>query len=203
MTTRKKLPVDARGVSQEFPFRFLLRWTWPDHIERALRLTVWAWLRDASENQTQACDSDHLGAHLCWLMAIHPDTPPAVLDVLADLHTAAFQARVAENPNTWATTLARLALLASPLVRIAVADNHNAAADTIYLLSQDESVDVRYAVAENSHTTVSVLRSLCEDENCYIAARARRTLARLYLTPAKNLPMKASIGRGGRRVSGS
>lgn len=91
------------------PYSFLLRWTWPDHIERALRQTMWAWLQEAAAQPSSTCvDSDYLGAHLCWLIARHPDTPAAVLDFFADFGGSAFKQCIAANPSTLPSTRARL-----------------------------------------------------------------------------------------------
>src|SRR6185369_1789065 len=112
--TNKNVDTSEYGESNEFPYRFLLRWAWPEHIDRAVRLSLWAWLNAISEEcSDHAGDYDRLGARACWLIAVHPDSPSRVLDHLANLGAVAFQERVAENSNTWPTTLARLATCAS------------------------------------------------------------------------------------------
>ncbi|MBX9695784.1 MAG: hypothetical protein K2Z81_25590 [Cyanobacteria bacterium] len=190
---KSKKAAGSKQKSTRFPFEFLLRWTWPDHIDRMLKLTLWKWLNEEYENCQDTVDSDYLGTHLCWLIAIHPDTPPAVLDVLANLGSSAFQVRVAENPNTWVTTLARLAKQPSSAVRLAVADNRNTAAETVLMLSEDECADVRFAVAANANHPVTTLKSLTQDENCYVASRAKKTLARLHLAQPPQLPVAAEV----------
>ena len=65
-------------------------------------------------------------------------------------------------------------------VRIAVADNHNTAPETLLKLAEDEDVDVRFAVADNANRPLHVLEKLAEDSNCYVAARSRKTINRLY-----------------------
>ncbi|MBI5174220.1 MAG: hypothetical protein HY986_15160 [Candidatus Melainabacteria bacterium] len=185
--------------SHLFPFRFLLRWDWPCHIQRELRLTIWSWLKELSrEPDLQITDSDYLGTNLCLMIAAYPDAPGAVLDVLADLQCVAVQERVAENRNTWPSTLNRLAHHRSELVRIALADNLHVDEETIARLLEDASVDVRYALAGNPERSGAVLNALAMDKNVYVAACAGRTLAKLSPPPVAAFSLeRAPLPRGG------
>ncbi len=114
------------GESEPCPYRFFLRWTWPDHIEQVLRQAMWAWLEEvAATHRADGAKCDRLGAQLCLLMAESPATPAPVLDFIADFHSDTFKKRVAGNPNTLPSTLARLAVDGSPGIRLAVACNGN------------------------------------------------------------------------------
>jgi hypothetical protein len=177
----RKNQVKVRENSEQFPYRFLLRFQWPEHIEKALRRAMWAWLNELSGGSTE--DTDRLGLHMCWLMAVHPETPPAVLDLLAQQSSGALLERVAENPNAWPTTLARLAKNPCSHVRVAVAANHNTPPETVLDLARDTCPDVRYSVAENAHPTLSTLHELTEDENCHVAARSKKTIQKMAPKP--------------------
>lgn len=193
MTTTQNYAIDHNEIDEKFPYRFLLRWTWPEHIERYIRRLMWSWLQEQSGENTDGLSStDYVAAHLFWLIAVSPETPGAVLDALSNTESASFLERIAENKNTWASTLSRLAQMPSPRVRMAVAENPNAPATTMLQLSLDENADVRYAVADNCNQAVTILESMSHDENCHVAARAKRTLAQMnrvepvVLKPAKN-----------------
>jgi hypothetical protein len=179
-------------MDEKFPYRFLLRWTWPDHIDRTIRRLMWAWLHDQNlqpfVKSAELTTSDYVATQLFWLIAVSPDTPGAVLDALADSGSEAFLERIAENPMTWSSTLTRLAKHSSARVRTAVADNPNTAANIILRLSVDEDADIRYAVAENANQSVSILEALTEDDNCHVAARSQKTLSRLQPKACKQLP---------------
>jgi hypothetical protein len=126
------------------------------------------------------------------LVAVHPESPGAVLDVIARQDSSAYAERVAENPNTWPSTLKRLAAHAHPDVRIAVAQNSNTPDDACSSLTADEHLDVRYAMAACPDRQPQTLELMLEDENCYVAARAKRTLARLFPKQAVQLPTRAT-----------
>ncbi|HEY9719314.1 MAG TPA: hypothetical protein V6C69_17690 [Trichormus sp.] len=173
----------------KFPFRFLLRWTWPEHIEKLIRRTLWLWLSQAGEPAHKESEEfEQLGGYVCWMIAVHPQTPPAVLDLLAQQNSTAFLERIAENPNAWPTTLTRLSKHSSARVRAAVAENHMAPSSAIANLAHDESVDVRYAVAENRHIPIAFLEELSDDDNCHVAARSKKTLAQLFPASLKKMP---------------
>jgi len=171
---------DNYQIDEKFPYRFLLRWTWPEHIERYLRRLMWAWLQEqGDESSDDISSTDYVAAHLFWLIAVSPETPGAVLDALSNTGSASFLERIAENRNTWASTLAKLAMSDSQNVKVAVAENPNTPAATMLQLSLDENVDIRYAVADNCNQAVTILESLSNDDNCHVAARSKRTLAQM------------------------
>ncbi len=187
---------DNYEIDEKFPYRFLLRWTWPDHIDRYIRRLMWAWLQDQSGDTPQSLSAtDYVAAHLFWLIAVSPETPGAVLDALTATGTASFQERIAENKNTWASTLSKLAQRDSAQIRIAVAENPNSPAATMLQLSLDENVDVRYAVADNCNQAVTILESLTKDENVHVAARAKRSLAQLNKVEPVMLQQSAKTSR--------
>lgn len=168
-----------QSVGEHFPYRFLLRWTWCDHIERLLRRLLWLWLIESGRGEVTSDEFERLGGYVCWRIVVHPDTPASVLDVLAHQGNEVFSIRVAEHPNSWPTTLTRLSKHTSPRVRAAVAENHNISFDVMESLSHDESADVRYAVAENARTPISILQRMTRDENCHVAARANSTVCKM------------------------
>jgi hypothetical protein len=173
---------DNYQIDEKFPYRFLLRWTWPEHIDRYLRRLMWAWLQEQSEDcHDQLSSSDYVAAHVFWLIAVSPETPGSVLDALSNTDSASFLERIAENQNTWASTLTKLAQNASPVVRAAVAENRNTPSAAMLQLSLDENADIRFAVADNCNQAVTILESLTEDENCHVAARSKRTLSQMKL----------------------
>ncbi len=185
---------DKYQIDEKFPYRFLLRWTWPEHIDRYLRRLMWAWLQEqGSSSDDDISSTDCVAAHLFWLIAVSPETPGAVLDALSNTGSASFLERIAENKNTWASTLARLALSDSANVKVAVAENPNTPAATMLQLSLDDNVDIRYAVADNCNQAVTILESLSNDDNCHVAARSKRTLAQMNLVqPAVLTPATTS-----------
>lgn len=194
---------DNYEIDEKFPYRFLLRWTWPDHIDRYIRRLMWAWLQEQNSGRSDDVQAtDYVAAHLFWLIAVSPETPGAVLDALVATSSASFLERIAENQNTWASTLARLAQSDSTRVRTAVAENPNAPAATMLQLSLDDNADVRYAVADNCNQAVTILESLTNDENAHVAARSRRTLAQLNrvapvaLKPAAKKKQRKSAAAG-------
>lgn len=192
-------------VDERFPYRFLLRWTWPDHIDRYIRRLMWSWLNEqASEKADDLMATDYVAAHLFWLIAVSPETPAPVLDALASTGSASFLERIAENPNTWASTLSKLASSDSPKVRVAVAENPNTPASTMLQLSLDENVDIRYAVADNCNQAVTILEALTCDENCHVAARSRRTLQQLNkIQPVVLKPAKVGNSKKKKAVAGA
>ncbi len=179
----------------KFPYRFLLRWCWPDHIESQIRRLMWSWLKEQASNSEAPeaiSPTDFLALRVMWLVAVHPESPGAMLDVIAEQCSDAFVERVAENPNTWASTLRKIANHPSTKVRTAVAHNPNTPTSVLFDLACDLSVDIRYAVAECFHADSQLLNHLAEDENGHVAARAKKTLARLYPTPAAQMPIRST-----------
>ena len=179
----------------KFPYRFLLRWTWPDHIERQLRQLMWAWLTeaangsydDSSESNNSEYLSDYAAMRLLWLIAVHPESPGAVLDFLARQSSRAYAERIAENPSTWSSTLAALSGHDNPNVRVAVASNPNTSDEIAEELCFDENSDVRFALAECTHRSEEFVERLLEDENPFVVARARQT--KMRMSPAQPLQM--------------
>ncbi|HEY9778517.1 MAG TPA: hypothetical protein V6C81_32465 [Planktothrix sp.] len=180
------------GNTAEFPYRMLLRWSWPEHIEKLIRRSMWLWLVETAKESSDGMELELLGAHVCWLIAVHPDSPPAVLDALALQDSTPFCERIAENPNAWPTTLADLSHHRSASVRAAVAENPNTPPDIVTVLAQDESADVRFAVADNPKHAVALLEALTRDENCHVAERSKRTLQQLCPADTRKLVAKNS-----------
>lgn len=179
--------------NSKFPYRYLLRWCWPDHIETQIRRLMWSWLREQGSSEQPADGislTDFLALRVMWLVAVHPESPGAMLDVIAEQCGEAFVERVAENPNTWPSTLRKLASHPSSKVRTAVVQNANTPAAVLFELACDMSADIRYAVAECYHSDVQLLNHLIEDENGHVASRAKKTLARLFPTPTAQMPFR-------------
>ncbi|MGH9553888.1 MAG: hypothetical protein ACRD3W_31210, partial [Terriglobales bacterium] len=66
----------------EFPFQFLLRYSWPEHIDKQIRRLLWLWLSEAGEAGPSE-EFDRLGGYVCWMIVKCPESPAAVLDLLA------------------------------------------------------------------------------------------------------------------------
>ena len=190
------LPPLVHDIDAGFPYSYLLQWEWPEHIESLLRRLIWARLAElgpeAEENSTHIDPSDYLAAKLCFLMAVHPETNAAVLDVLASTYGAAYAERVAENPKAAPTTLARLSQHSNSKVRAAVAQNINTPLDSLNQLVADQHEDVRFALAENFSIPKELLDRLAEDDNCFVAHRAKKTLSRLFMPEIVKMPFKSS-----------
>lgn len=182
---------NTRDAAQ-FPYRMLLRWTWPEHIEKLIRRLMWLWLVETVRDDGDFSELELLGAHVCWLISVYPHSPAGVLDALSQQDSTPFCERIAENPNAWPTTLARLSKHRSPCVRAAVAENPNTPQDIVSVLAQDESVDVRFAVADNPNHAIALLESLTHDENCHVAERSKRTLQQLCPAKTRQLVAKAN-----------
>jgi hypothetical protein len=178
MHTDNSVPqADELDSEADTPFDYLMSWGWPDHIETALRRLMWIWFVELAEQDgetTRSGPDDHT-AYVKWLIAVHPESPPAVLDVLADEASPALLERIAENPATAPDTLARLASCQSPDVRIAVSRHPCTPPAVLAQLCTDEHPDVRYALAENPTMAGDVLRRLAWDDNPFVAARASQT----------------------------
>jgi hypothetical protein len=118
-------------------------------------------------------------ARIRWLLAINPNTPPPVLDHLANDPGTAMLERIAEHPRAHMTTLARLSNHPYGSVRAAVAENPNCSIKTIWRLARDQDVNVRLRLAESYFVPVAVLRVLAGDENPYVSARSQKTIERM------------------------
>ncbi|MBX9721452.1 MAG: hypothetical protein K2X81_08670 [Candidatus Obscuribacterales bacterium] len=175
--------------SEAKEFDIYLQWSWPTHIEDALRRSLWWSLRDACEPDLEA--NEHT-VQLRWLIACYPESPPAVLEVLSRLNDPKLLVRIAENPNTSSLTLSRLARHKSTLVRIAVAESNIIPFDVMKALAEDESLDVCYALAANPKLPSRYLLLLQSNENPYVALRAIRTLARLTPRVPEEFPLRFS-----------
>ncbi len=179
----------------KFPYQYLLGWTWPEHIEKLLRRLLWTSLTESCQTERGLISptvqlSDYVAMRLFWLIAVHPESPGAVLDLISRLHNERYAERVAENPQTWTSTLRRLAAHPSVQVRMAVAQHPSTPADVYLQLSRDANPDVRYIIAECLHRDINVLTQLAEDEQCYVAQRAKRSLARLLLQEPVQMPQR-------------
>jgi hypothetical protein len=155
---------------------------------------MWSWLAEAQPDSGEAQEvisaTDFLALRVMWLVATHPESPGAMLDVIAEQCSEALVERVAENPSTWPSTLRKVAQHPSTKVRTAVVQNTNTPASVLFDLACDESTDIRYAVAECYHSDSQLLDHLSEDDNSYVAARAKKTLAKLFPTPAAQMPFR-------------
>jgi hypothetical protein len=182
----------TNGFDRVSAYSYLMEWEWPEHIEAVLRRLLYLSLSQATADldDEQVTESDHLAARLAWLISVCPDSNPAILHALAQQQPAAFVGRIAENPNTLPETLQNLSTHPSEKVRAAVAENPQTPEAVLMELVNDEHVDVRYAMAENPNLPESVLLLLTEDENCYVSARAHRTINRIAPPPTAVLPLR-------------
>ncbi len=192
--------------NSKFPYRYLLRWSWPDHIEALIRQLMWAWVTEATNEVTDTVEiavADLVAMRAMWLIAVHPGSPGAMLQLISEQCTEGFVERVAENPGTWPSTLRELASHSSPRVRAAVVQNKNTPSDVLFGLACDESADVRYAMADGVQGDLQLLQHLIEDENPYVAARAKRSLSRLFPPAPAKMPLRkmASEKQGLRKVA--
>lgn len=106
-----------------------------------------------------------------------PNTPPAVLDVLASDERVSIRKRVAENPSVSPKTLEMLSSDPAQDVRLAVAKNRRTPVHVLRKLSSDVAVDIRYAIAANPEVPDAILLSMFMDPSPYVADRASQTLA--------------------------
>lgn len=199
---------DPNYSDAQSPYAFLLEFEWPEHIDKILRRLMWLGLNAAHEteldNSVHEGDlelADHIAAQLCWLIAVCPDSPGAVLHSFAhNIKSAALLERVAENPKTAEETLRVLAEYAAPRIRLAVATNPKTPKDVLTKLCSDESVDVRYALAEDPHLSEDMLHILADDDNCYVAARALGTLRRVNPAPPVTLNVRQAGNNSEKRL---
>jgi len=124
-------------------------------------------------------------------IASNPNTPPTILDQLANHHLLDVLVRVAENPSTRSVTLSQLAYHSLPEVRVATAVNMSTPLEHLEQLACDHHPDTRYILAENPHLPGALLERLAKDDNPFVSARAQKTLARLQedqeLSPKKQV----------------
>lgn len=202
-TSNTRPPTELDGA---VPYCFLLEWEWPEHIELLLRRLIWTQLNACDGSNGSAAhqsDVDSLSTKLGWLIAVNPDTSPAILDVLAMCDAKVLAERVAEHAKASPDTLRRLATHRSAEVRAAVAENSATPEDVLKALANDESLDVRYLLAENPATPREILNNLTEDDNCYVAHRAIQTINRLEPAEPAAMPFRGrqSTTASGRRLS--
>jgi hypothetical protein len=201
---KKDLMHTLSGTDRASAFRYLLEWEWPEHIESVLRQLLFLSLCEVAKGESthEISTIDYLAAKLIWLISVHPKTSPSILHALAQQQPVAYLERIAENPNTLVKTLELLSRHPSPLVRAAVAENAKVEEQMLMRLVNDESVDVRYSIAENPHVPENILRLLVDDDNCYVSARANRTLNRLSPAQPAIIPWRqpSDERRGQRRT---
>jgi hypothetical protein len=106
-----------------------------------------------------------------------PNTPPAVLDVLALDERVSIRKRVAENPAASPKTLEKLSSDPAQDVRLGVAKNRRTPVHVLRKLSTDIAVDIRYAIAANPEVPDAILLGMFMDPSPYVADRASQTLA--------------------------
>lgn len=189
---------DSTPITEEFDritaYSYLLEWEWPDHIESLLRKLLFMSLCEATgevPGGEELTDLDHMSARLSWLISVYPKSNPAILHALALQQPSQFIERIAENPNAAPETLATLSQHSSAQVRAAVAENLRTTEDVLMMLINDESADVRYAMAENPNLPESALLRLIEDDNCYVSARASRTICRIAPAEPAIMPLRS------------
>src|SRR6185437_808376 len=162
-----------------------MQFTWPEHIETALRRLLWISLVEQAENSAET--HSHT-TFLRWTMATYPETPPEVLEYLASFDDRQLLIRIAENPQTPAPTLETLSAHQDSEVRVAVADNKATPLPILLQMLSGGDVDIRYRMAENPELPAKMLNQLTEDENAYVASRAQRTLMRRNPAAVHQLP---------------
>ncbi len=181
--------VDEKAYDLSFIYR--IQWSCPvAQIREAFRLLLLSPMTEPANvhapllpGHAGSADNSHM-QETCRILACNPDTPPPVLEHLAQDGSADVLERVAENPCTAAGTLARLAWDQNASVRSSVAENQNTPEESFWLLAFDDSTDVRYMLAESAHVPEEILNRLTEDDNPYVALRAQRTVDRIYSSSA-------------------
>jgi hypothetical protein len=157
-------------------------------IKDAIKKLVDGWLKhkemiphfNAAIKQQLMVTNDEM-VEICWLLAVNPLTPPAVLTDLCSGSPSGLLERIAENSNTDASTLSQLSYQAVAEIRIATASNPTTPLASIMLLVEDENPDVRFSIAENPNVPTEALEVLARDDNPYIKLRAEATLMRAEL----------------------
>lgn len=154
-------------------------------ISEAIKKLVDGWLKhEEMIPQIKAAIKEQLMVtndemvEICWLLAINPLTPPAVLADLCSGSPSGLLGRIAENSNTDASTLSQLSYQAVAEIRIATASNPTTPLASIMLLVEDDNPDVRFTIAENPNVPTEILEVLARDDNPYIKLRAEATLLR-------------------------
>jgi hypothetical protein len=193
-TCREKARMEATGQPAKhdagdlsFLYDFICECPDP-HITEALRKLVAEWLakpnlvRDLpAAMKEQLGLTDEESVHMCWLLAVNPNTPPSLLQDLCAGAPSALLERIAENKSTYGSTLATLSYQAVAEIRIAAASNANTPLASIMVLVNDDNPDVRYSMAENPTLPTEALQALTRDDNPYVRLRAEKTLDRLAL----------------------
>ncbi len=98
------------------------------------------------------------------LAAKHPNTPPAILSELAELHQDKIARRyAATNPSTPSATLISLAATGNTVLRKAVAKNKSCSSALLDQLAGDASMEVRCSVAAHRGSAAGTLARLASD----------------------------------------
>jgi hypothetical protein len=106
--------------------------------------------------------------HIIHHLAQHPNTPPQILEKLAEFEEVTIRAAVAENPNLGERSLLALLEDKSSDVRNAAIKNPSISMAVIDELEWRKNHQQREAIAQNPSVPLSVLKFLVEDENCNV-----------------------------------
>ena len=128
------------------------------------------------------------GASACRRTAQNLNTPPEVLDVLADNFSLDVQVAVAVHPGTPLRTLQRLAGHSNVAVRAAVVRNPRLAAPVLEMLADDAEMVVRSWVAVHVCASPETLVRLLGDRNSRVRACAAANLS----TPVEAVAARAA-----------
>lgn len=183
-------------LDEQSEFDYYFMWEWPEHIETAMRRMLWISLVDAAEGRELREHTNYVR----WLIATHPDSPPAVLDFLSHIDNEELLTRIAEHKQCSANTLALLSQSPYVAVRMAVAGNVNTPIHVTKMLTRDSSIDLRYSMAENPALPASLLNELCQDSNAYVAARAAKTMVKRNPASVQQLPLSPRRLKEDRRL---
>ena len=105
--------------------------------------------------------------------------------VKLDPRSTIVRQKLAEGQTTSAATLLELCLDKNPEIRLSAAEHPNVPYFALKEMVKDPSPDVRFGLAGNHNIPISILETLIDDDNPYISDRAKRSLKRLKLQPAK------------------
>jgi hypothetical protein len=114
-----------------------------------------------------------------WIMVLSStEVTSEMLNSLIPHASVEMLERMGENSATPVDVLEVLASSPDSRVRAAVSENPSCSSSLLEILATDESPDVRHRLAECPYAPMEILENLMEDDNCYVAARARRTVDR-------------------------
>lgn len=128
------------------------------------------------------------GSTACRRVAQNLNTPPEVLDLLADNFFSDVKVAVAVHPSTSLQTLERLAGVHEVEVRAAVVRNPRLAASVLATLADDAEMVVRSWVAVHASTPPEALQRLLGDRNSRVRACAAANLS----TPVEAVAARAA-----------